>query len=442
MRQITRVAALAAATTLVCAGLTACGGSNSSSDDKTITYWATNQSTSLDADKQILQPEIDKFTKQTGVKVELEVVPSSDLLNRILAATTSGKGPDVLNIGNTWSASLQATDAFVAWDEDLLAEVGGKSRFLPTALKSTGATGQDPVALPLYASSYELYYNTKLFKAAGISAPPKTWSEFVADARKLTKDTNGDGKNDQWGLSMQGAQSSFAAHFAFILGTQRGAQVFSGNTPKFDDAAMVDGIDQWLSWLGKDGIVNPSDAEVVDKSVLLKTFAAGQTGMILAQSSSAVSLGKNNMAPADFGVAPVPAQDAPTAAGQDIGSFVGGINVAIFKNTGNLDGATQFVKFLTSAPEQVILNKAYGTIPPVTDADDPAFDTPALTVARETLATRSVPLPQITEEAQFETLVGKAMNSLAAQTATGQQPSKAQIKSEMTAAGQKLTAGN
>jgi len=292
MHRITRAVALAAAATLASAAVTACGDSSGSADDKTITYWATNQSTSLDADKQILQPELDKFTAQTGVKVKVEVVPSTDLLNRILTATTSGKGPDVLNIGNTWSASLQATGAFVAWDKTMLAQVGGESRFLPTALKSTGASGQDPAALPLYASAYELYYNKKLFKAAGIGSPPKTWNEFVADAHKLTKDTNGDGKTDQWGLGLQGASSSFAAHFAFILGTQHGAEVFSGNTPKLDDAAMVDGIDQWVSWIGRDGIVNPSDAETVDKVALLKNLAAGKSAMVLAQASTARTLGQ------------------------------------------------------------------------------------------------------------------------------------------------------
>lgn len=116
--------------------------------------------------------------------------------------------------------------------------------------------------------------------------------------------------------------------------------------------------------------------------------------------------------------------------------------MAIFKNTGNLDGATQFVKFLTSAKEQVILNKVYGTMPSVTDAKDPAFDTPTLAVARETLTSRAVPLPQIAEEAQFETLVGQAMSSFAAQTATGKQPGKDKIKSEMAAANQKLEAGS
>ena len=63
-------------------------------------------------------------------------------------------------------------------------------------------------------------------------------------------------------------------------------------------------------------------------------------------------------------------------------------------------------------------------------------------MARETLANRSVPLPQITGEAQFETLVGKSMTAFAAQAATGKQPSLDAIKSEMTAANQKLAAGS
>lgn len=427
---------------LASVGVTACGGtSDGGSGAKSITYWASNQGTSLDADKATLQPELDKFTQRTGVKVRLEVIPSADLLNRILTATTSGKGPDVVNIGNSWSASLQATGAFVGWDNTMMAEIGGESRFLPTALKSTGAAGQDPVGLPLYGNAYELFYNKKLFQTAGISAPPRTWAEFVSDARKLTKDTNGDGKIDQWGLGMRGASFLIAAHFAFILGTQHGAQIFSGHTPKFDDAGMVGAIDQWLSWFGEDGIVNPSDAEVTQNADLLKEFASGKAAMMLTQTSG-TTVSQYGMTADDYGVAPMPSQDPPIAGGTDIGSFVAGINVAVFKDTENLDGAKQFVKFLTSADEQVILNKAYGTIPTVTDAKDPAFDTQVKAVARDTLTNRAVPLPQIVEEAQFETLVGKAMNTFAAQAATGKQPSADQIRSELAAANKKLTVGS
>ena len=73
---------------------TACGGGTSGGDDaggssKTLTYWASNQGASIEVDKKVLQPELDKFEKETGIEVKLEVVPWSDLLNRILTATTS-----------------------------------------------------------------------------------------------------------------------------------------------------------------------------------------------------------------------------------------------------------------------------------------------------------------------------------------------------------------
>ncbi len=139
-------------------------GSNDS--PKTLTYWASNQGASIAIDKKVLQPELDKFKKQTGITVKLEVVPWSDLLNRILTATTSGQGPDVLNIGNTWSASLQATGAFLPWSTANFAKIGGKDRFVDSALGSTGATGKDPAAVPLYSMAYALYYNKQIFADA------------------------------------------------------------------------------------------------------------------------------------------------------------------------------------------------------------------------------------------------------------------------------------
>ena len=96
MRTSSTSSRLLAATALVAAlGLTvsACGGGSKdnsgdsggkSSGGKTLTYWASNQGTSLDNDKAVLTPELKKFEQQTGIKVKLEVIPWSDLLNRIL----------------------------------------------------------------------------------------------------------------------------------------------------------------------------------------------------------------------------------------------------------------------------------------------------------------------------------------------------------------------
>ncbi|MGW0657302.1 ABC transporter substrate-binding protein, partial [Streptomyces umbrinus] len=202
----TRAAAASAVTVSMLAAVTACGGGSSTeggSNDspKTLTYWASNQGPSIEADKKILTPELKKFEKDTGIKVKLEVVPWSDLLNRILAATTSGQGPDVLNIGNTWSASLQATGALLPWDAKNFDKIGGKDRFVESALGSAGATGSDPAAVPLYSMAYALYYNKKMFADAGISGPPATWDELVADGKKISKD-------GKWALAAEGSNPS------------------------------------------------------------------------------------------------------------------------------------------------------------------------------------------------------------------------------------------
>lgn len=189
--------AIAAAAT-GCGGGTTSGGSNES--PKTLTYWASNQGPSIEADKKILTPELKKFEKETGIKVKLEVVPWADLLNRILAATSSGQGPDVLNIGNTWSASLQATGALLPWDEKNFEAIGGRDRFVDSAVASAGKAGEPPAAVPLYSLAYALYYNKKMFAEAGVEKPPATWDELVAAGKKISED-------GKWGWAPRAATS-------------------------------------------------------------------------------------------------------------------------------------------------------------------------------------------------------------------------------------------
>jgi len=87
----------------------------------------------------VLKPVLAKFTKQTGIKVNLEVIGWGDLQNNINNAVTSGSGPDVVNIGNTWAPYLSATGAFVPYESSALKAVGGKDKFVPTAFQTGGA---------------------------------------------------------------------------------------------------------------------------------------------------------------------------------------------------------------------------------------------------------------------------------------------------------------
>ena len=117
--------------------------------------------------------------QQTGIKVNLEVIGWNDLQTRIQTAITSGSGPDVLNIGNTWAASLQATGAFLPFDDAAMTAIGGKDKFVTASLATGGTPGQDPTSVPLYGLAYGLYYNKAMFAAAGLQ-PPTTWEEMVS----------------------------------------------------------------------------------------------------------------------------------------------------------------------------------------------------------------------------------------------------------------------
>ncbi|KAB8166474.1 extracellular solute-binding protein [Streptomyces sp. 3MP-14] len=422
-------AVLTALTATGCGGGSTSGGSNDNPEE--LTYWASNQGTSIEHDEEVLRPQLERFTEETGIEVNLEVVPWDSLLDRILTATTSGDGPDVLNIGNTWSASLQATGALLPFDEETFEAIGGSDRFVPSALAATGAEGQDPTAVPLYSLAYGLYYNKQLFAEAGIEEPPATWEELVEVGEQLT-----DG--DTYGLAVEGASIPENVHHAFVFGQQHGADFFDAEgNPTFDTPEAVAAIKQYVDFLAADGIVAPGNAEYAQNQSV-SDFATGKAAMLLWQAAG-TSLENQGMTPDDYGVAPVPFQAEPPAGGEAINSMVAGINIAVFENTDNRDGALDFVEFMTSDETQRALNAEYGSIPPVAAAQESEeFATEELTVLRETLAQSAAPMPQVPEESQFETLVGTAMAQLFADAAGGQEITEDAVRDRLTAAQQQM----
>ncbi|BAJ30037.1 MULTISPECIES: sugar ABC transporter substrate-binding protein [Kitasatospora] len=431
-----RISAALALTAAIVLTASACGGGDSggggNSSPKTLTYWASNQGSSLENDKQVLEPELKKFEAQTGIKVKLEVIPWSDLLNRILAATASGQGPDVLNIGNTWSASLQATGALLPFDQAAFDKIGGKDRFLESTIASAGAKGKDPAAVPLYSMAYGLYYNKKLFQQAGIANPPATWEELVADGKKLTS-------GDKYGLAIEGGNVSENVHNVFALGMQHGTGFYDASgKPAFDSPEAVAAVKQYVDFLANDKIAAPGNAEyAANQSVT--DFATGKAAMLMWQSAGA-NLKSHGMNPDDYAVVPVPAPAGATGA-KATTSMVAGINMAVFKNTKNLDGALNFVKFMTSDEEQKTLNGTYGSLPPVKAAQsDAAFSTPELQTLAGVLAKSAAPLPQVASESQFETLIGTAVKNLLASAAAGKPVTEATVKDELSKAQQQMPA--
>ncbi|MDA3627312.1 sugar ABC transporter substrate-binding protein [Saccharopolyspora oryzae] len=426
------LAAVSLIATLITAMLTGCAPPAENSHR--ITYWASNQGKSSEQDLRILGAELAKFTERTGIEVDVEVIGWSDLLNRILGAATSGVAPDVVNLGNTWAASLQATGAFVPFDDRLMDRFGGRDRFLDSSMSSTGMPGQAPSSLPLYGLSYGLFYDKARFAEAGID-PPRDWREFLDAAKRLT-----DPARDRWGLTIAGASYTENAHFAFMFGRQQGTHLIDergGAT--FTSPEAVAAVQQYVDLMGTEGVVNPDDAEEGNASGAASNFTNGKAAMLIAQNSVIPTLEENGMPDEAYGVVPLPVPDPLPPGGRAVRSHVAGSNVAVFADSPRREQALALVEFLTSAEEQAILNDQYGTLPVVEDAyDHPAFRTPKNQVFREVLATGSETVPMIPNEAHFETTVGAAMRDLLAEIATGRRVGEAEVREALSDAEQKM----
>lgn len=436
---VRRFLAIATILLLLLPLLAACdlGQSQSASGGETITYWASNQGPSIAYDNQVLSQAVKDFKAQTGITVKFEVISWNALFNRILTADLSGENPDVLNIGNTWSATLQATRAFLPFDKANLDAIEGKDRFLSTSFAASGAPGQVPTSVPLYGLSYGLFYNKAMFRQAGIQSPPTTWNQFIQDAKLLTNPKIG-----QWGVAIEGASITENAHWAFILSNQQGGSLFDqNNVPTFDSAQNVRAIKFYTDLISKYKVAGPQDVEYSTGTQAPADFANGKAAMIVFQAGTMTALQADGMKVSDYGIAQVPVPDPLPPGGKAIESHVAGINISIFQDTQHKAAALKFVKFMTSREEQIKLNKLYTSLPVVKDAySDPAFQTPQMQTFETILAQHAAPMPLIPQEGQMETIMGGAVKQLLATAAGGREVSTSQVQAQLSAANQNMKA--
>jgi multiple sugar transport system substrate-binding protein len=136
------------------------------------------------------------------IKVEFESVPMSDIFLKYKTLIAGDEAPDVMamNLENSYTfASLGA----LAPLDDLIAQSGYD---LSTVYQSTlDMFKVDGVqySMPATFSDVVLFYNKDLFDEAGLDYPARNWTqkELIAAATALTKDTNDDGKIDQFGYN-------------------------------------------------------------------------------------------------------------------------------------------------------------------------------------------------------------------------------------------------
>lgn len=180
----------AAVSFTMCLALTACRGSGGSQGDKkdsgdslTVAIWDNNQLAGL---KEI----IEDFTGETGIAVEVQVVPWDQYWTLLEAGAQGGELPDVFWMHSNYSQKFMS-NAILLDLTDRIAEsetidIANYYEDIAQLYQYDGKT----YAIPKDYDTIGLWYNKTMFDEAGISYPDETWTwdTFADAAAKLTKE--------------------------------------------------------------------------------------------------------------------------------------------------------------------------------------------------------------------------------------------------------------
>lgn len=164
-----------------------------------------------DHEKKVYQDLIDQFTqehKDEISKVNFEVTTQDEYATKMTAAMTANDLPDIFYVGPDTVRSY-VDNGYVQPLDDLV-DTEAVDKLWPVIKSAYQYDGTDIgtgalYCLPKDLSCFSFAYNKDLFDEAGLAYPdpenPYTYDEFLEVCKQLTKDTDGDGETDQWGVA-------------------------------------------------------------------------------------------------------------------------------------------------------------------------------------------------------------------------------------------------
>lgn len=162
--------------------------------------------------------------RRPGLRLEVMRLPFDGHETKLMLSMVTHTAPDICRVDASFLPRLIRSRAAVD-----LSPYGASARapdLVPAAVQSAMAGGR-LFGVPDQTTGVVLFYNRRLFRAAGLTDAPRTWEAFVRAARALTRDTDGDGAPDQFGFGMDNSLwwtfpffNTFGARFLSPDGTR------------------------------------------------------------------------------------------------------------------------------------------------------------------------------------------------------------------------------
>jgi len=284
------------------------------------------------------------FTKKTGIKVN--VVASANLSQQLAEDFAANKPPNLFYLDPT-SFQQYVTKGVLANYGKYLPNA---SDFFP-ALASAFTHKGSMYCAPKDASALSLYINNADWSAAGLTKAdyPTTWSQLASDAQKLTNSSH-------VGFTTDPSESRLDA---FLY--QAGGSVLNkaGTKVVLDSSANVRALSFVQSMLKNGSMKFPSDLSESDE---IPALGDNKAAMIISGPWMQGEM-TSQFPSVSYTILPLPA--GPSGIKGTL-SFTNCWGVA--RHNSNLGGTIEFVKFLTTATQELRFTKAFGPIPSLKSA--------------------------------------------------------------------------
>ncbi|MFJ1971390.1 ABC transporter substrate-binding protein [Streptomyces sp. NPDC087903] len=332
-----------------CTGQSDTGASDDASKETTINFW---HAWSAPGEVKGVKDLVAGFEKaHPNIHVNVVGNMTDDKINQALR-TGGDKAPDVISSFTTNNVGKFCSSGALVDLNPFFKKAGiDPETTFPKAMNEYTQFDGNRCTAPLLGDAYGLYYNKTAFQKAGIKSPPKTWSQFEADAKKLTI-TQGDSYKQLGFMPDYHGWESTTEHY---LG-QFSPTYFdsSGKSNIAKDPAFAAGFTlqkKLVDELGGYKKLETYRSKLGDEWGPKHPFHTGQVAM---QLDGEWRLGMAVDAKPDFeiGVAPLPVPD--NQADQYGKGYITGTITGIAATSKKQNAAWELVKYITTDTDAVV----------------------------------------------------------------------------------------
>jgi multiple sugar transport system substrate-binding protein len=289
------------------------------------------------------------------VQVRVQPLPAGRSSEEVLLAAIVAKAtPDVSsNVSSALLARLVRAGGVVRLDNRVATAARLKERTNSAMLASLRLPDGGIYAFPWKTNPEMLMYNVDVLRAAGVR-PPRTHSELLAAVKRLTRDTDGDGRPDRWGLWATLKTTWYERFYDFYplyLAGSGGKTLVVNGKVVFENEAAVAALELFRRGFAEGGLPLSNFAIGRDP------FIDGTVAMKIIGPWFLKELNELKVVGLHFDVVPIPAPDSSSP--DKHYAFADLRSIAIFSTTKHPDEAARFVAYLTSpAADRLLLEDA------------------------------------------------------------------------------------